>query len=63
MKRTMKKLALSRESLRHLAGAELEVIVGGFSRATFCATNCGPCPKPFPSEFGTCVDCTVGLGC
>jgi hypothetical protein len=58
MKRTMKKLALSKESLRHMAAAELAAIAGGFSRETFCATNCGPCIPPL-SDHGSCTSCDV----
>jgi len=57
MKKTTKKLALSKESLRHLAAAEMEAIAGGYSR-TFCQTNCGPCPDPL-SAHGSCTSCEV----
>ena len=57
MKKTIKKLALSKESLRNLAAAEMNAIAGGASR-TFCQTNCGPCPDPL-SHNGSCTSCDV----
>jgi len=42
MKRTMKKLVLSRESLRNLAAAELTKVAGGRSVDSFCVSRCGP---------------------
>ena len=47
MKKTVKKLSLSRETLHHLADASLQDVAGGDFTAT-CKTWCWSCQKDCP---------------
>jgi hypothetical protein len=62
MKRTAKKLALSREALRNLSSSDLTGAVGGISVGTFCGTRCGPCDPSALCSGSSCVG-TCGVGC
>jgi natural product precursor len=52
MKKTLKKLTLSRESIRRLSGNELEQVQGGVTLGT-----CGAACATRPVTCATCLIC------
>jgi hypothetical protein len=60
MKKRVKKLSLSRETLRHLERAQLGNVVGG-SETQEIQTGCA-CTDTCASDCGTCVGCGGGTG-
>ncbi|MFL6263405.1 MAG: hypothetical protein ACJ76Y_27235 [Thermoanaerobaculia bacterium] len=51
MRKGVKKLRLHRETLRTLTGKSLEIVAGGISTGTRCATECDGCTD-------TCTQCS-----
>ena len=58
MKKNVKRLSLSRETLRHLQNQQLETAAGGVSTRPICCTDTASCPPPPTGngEYNTC-DC------
>lgn len=68
MKKKMRKLTLSKETLINLNNGYLRAVAGGSAAESDCASDCFACASDVCSQDPVCVDtgtcnCSIGGGC